>query len=552
MAGLRETPIDWTVVSPLAKGSDRIVAHAVLDQPSSRLRVVTPFPVDTYRQDFHAGSDRQEFEDLLSNAETTTELHCSTEAEELDWSNPLQRSQGYFDVGRYVVDASEILIAIWDGNYATGFGGTGDIVRYAISAGRRVIWIDSNEPNRPACMLVPDATSSEPFVGARVNRVPDYAKDLSIGYHRLAAYNRDPLISQAAIDEATAQETSHLRQQALQAGLPQDAVTSVERTLLPLYTRADVLAVAYQRLYMFGAKALFRLSAFAVTIAVLQLLFFPGALWIIVFEVFAMLAAVLLLRVSQIEAWQEKWLNDRHMAEWLRTASYTAMLGVHHKTETTPIKLSFYDGPEQWFVETFRDLVADVKEAIPPIEFAALQKYLVDQWITQQAAWHRQNAERKKRIAHFYHRLGIGCFCLTFVMASLHLFSVGHRDHGTHQVHQQKSVDSNEHAHDDSATGDAQRDNRLGDMSVWISFFAVILPAWGASIHAIASLLDYDRVAEHSERMAQNLERLAERCRRPYSREALAAEIHHAEAIMAVEVHEWAVSLKFRELVLPS
>ncbi len=524
-AATAKTKLDWTVISPLAKGADRIVARAVMAKAGAKLRVVTPLPLDEYRKDFSDDTDRQEFEELLQLDEAPTELHNEQDEGEIDWSNHQHRNQAYDDVGRHVVGSCELLIAIWDGKVVAGLGGTGDIVRYAVSRGRCVLWIDAVDPHRTACLIVPDEKSKQPFPGAAVAPLPLLPKQLSLGFHRLAAYNRDPIISEPELQQATDREVEQLRKQASEAGLPQESLKSIEQYLLPLYTRADLMAAAYQRLYLFGAKALFRLSALAVSIAVLQLLFFPAANWLIAFEVLAMLAAVTLLRVSRVEAWHEKWLNDRHLAEWVRSAAFTAFLGQQHAGKCKATNLPFYESPDQWFVDAFRDMVARVRADMPTVDLKALKQHLVVQWIAGQATWHAGNAVRKQNSAHSYHRTGVACFCMTLVMATLHMFGVGHGD-GEH--------------------------NRLGDVSLWISFFAVILPAWGASIHAIASLLEYDRIAVRSKRMADVLGRIAERAGRADTLDALAAEICMAEEIMAAENHEWVVSLKFRDLVLPA
>jgi hypothetical protein len=559
VAAAPQTELDWTVISPLAKGADRIVARAVMTKAGANLHAVTALPLDEYRKDFRESEDRKEFEELLQLDQTPTELHNEQDASEIDWSNELHRSQAYYNVGLYVVGACELLIAIWDGKMAAGFGGTGDVVRYAIKRGKSVIWIDANEPHRPACLLVPDAESKAPFAGAKVASLPSLPKQLSLGCHRLSAYNRDPLISEADLKQATDREIAQLREQASQAGLPRESLKSIEQNLLPLYARADLMAAAYQRLYLFGAKALFRLSAFAVSIAVLQLLFFPLANWLIAFEVLAMLAAVLLLRVSRVEVWHEKWLNDRHLAEWLRTVTFTALLGDHHRGSSTATKFPFYEGPDQWFVDAFQGLVARVKSETPAIEFKALKHHLVEEWIAGQAAWHARNAHRKHKSAHLYHWAGVACFCVTLVMATLHMFGFGHDDHDDHDAtiaqHDHEDVDPHADGHEDDSETRADpvtEYNRLGDLSLWISFLAVALPAWGASIHAIASLLEHARIAERSKRMAEVLERIAERARRTTTIETLAKEICIAEELMAAENHEWVVSLKFRELVLPA
>jgi len=48
---------------------------------------------------------------------------------------------GYLDVGRYVVDESNILLALWDGTFNGKIGGTGDVVNYSKSLGHEVVHI---------------------------------------------------------------------------------------------------------------------------------------------------------------------------------------------------------------------------------------------------------------------------------------------------------------------------------------------------------------------------------------------------------------------------
>jgi len=42
-------PLQWVVVSPLAKGADRIVAQSMFDRNSAKLEVITPLPLDEHR-----------------------------------------------------------------------------------------------------------------------------------------------------------------------------------------------------------------------------------------------------------------------------------------------------------------------------------------------------------------------------------------------------------------------------------------------------------------------------------------------------------------------
>jgi hypothetical protein len=160
----QNTPIQWVVVSPLAKGADRIVARAVLKQPQEigrpRLQVVTPFAIDDYRRDFVDPTDRAEFEELLQLDSAPTilpheyGLAQASDSPEQRAHKQEVRNEGYLAVGQWVVDACEILIVIWNGQPAAGKGGTADIVEYAVQQGRTIFWIDSNHPEQQARRIV--------------------------------------------------------------------------------------------------------------------------------------------------------------------------------------------------------------------------------------------------------------------------------------------------------------------------------------------------------------------------------------------------------------
>lgn len=130
---------DLGVVSPLAEGADRWVAQEALAQ-GRRLRCVLPFAVADYREDFAEVASKGEFDALLSSAEDVRELSA-------DPSTSAGRTAGYVTVGRAVVEASDVLIAIWDGQPANGPGGTADVVDIALAQRVPTIWITSMAPH---------------------------------------------------------------------------------------------------------------------------------------------------------------------------------------------------------------------------------------------------------------------------------------------------------------------------------------------------------------------------------------------------------------------
>ena len=112
---LRQTPHVFVVLSPLAEGADRLVAEEVLAWPvlaggsPARLEVVLPLPEEEYLQDFDPQESKDAFHALLAHAHSVQTLPPAP-----------SRTAAYEQVGRYVVDHCQVLIALWDGRPATG------------------------------------------------------------------------------------------------------------------------------------------------------------------------------------------------------------------------------------------------------------------------------------------------------------------------------------------------------------------------------------------------------------------------------------------------
>lgn len=123
-------PGPWTVVSALAEGADRFVAHRLLARPGSTLVAVLPLPVAEYVADFDSEPSRQEFDDLLARAREVVVVAAQAD-----------RDRAYEEAGLAALDRSDVLIAVWDGQGAQGRGGTGGIVATARSRGLPVAWV---------------------------------------------------------------------------------------------------------------------------------------------------------------------------------------------------------------------------------------------------------------------------------------------------------------------------------------------------------------------------------------------------------------------------
>lgn len=119
---------DLVGISSLAAGADQIFAKAILQRGGTLYAII---PCKNYEATFSDSAERARFSDLLAKA---------SRVEILDHEGPSE--DAFFDAGRHVVEKSDLLIAVWDGRPAQGFGGTADVVHYARGHGRavEVIW----------------------------------------------------------------------------------------------------------------------------------------------------------------------------------------------------------------------------------------------------------------------------------------------------------------------------------------------------------------------------------------------------------------------------
>jgi hypothetical protein len=115
-------------ISSLAAGGDQVFASIVLER-GGRLEVV--LPCIGYETTFSRPEDLRQFHALLERAATVETLSFDAPSDE-----------AYLAAGCRVVDLSELLLAIWDGQAAKGKGGTADIVEYARRRGTRleIVW----------------------------------------------------------------------------------------------------------------------------------------------------------------------------------------------------------------------------------------------------------------------------------------------------------------------------------------------------------------------------------------------------------------------------
>ena len=139
--GIRSGPrqiAKLVAISPIAEGSDRLFAEAALSL-GFEVDALLPMPGKDYETTFSDTHQLAVYRNLLSRSASITELPGTLD----------ESTAAYEAVGQTIADRSQILIAVWDGKPAAGRGGTPEIIAYAISIGRPVIWIDAARHRSP-------------------------------------------------------------------------------------------------------------------------------------------------------------------------------------------------------------------------------------------------------------------------------------------------------------------------------------------------------------------------------------------------------------------
>lgn len=114
-------------LSGLAAGADTIFAETALalDIPLEACLACAEIAAN-----FAPGPERERFFELVARSRRVHRLPF------------IKRSNtAYMALGHWLVDSSDLLIAVWNGLPAVAFGGTGDVVACALKRGRPVIHV---------------------------------------------------------------------------------------------------------------------------------------------------------------------------------------------------------------------------------------------------------------------------------------------------------------------------------------------------------------------------------------------------------------------------
>jgi len=232
------------LLSGLAEGADRIAVRAAVGLEIPYVAVL-PMAPEFYRDDFNSAQSNTEFEEMLQNAARVIEIPCSAR---LGLSHGATRDHQYDCLGKFLVSASQIMIAVWDQVRTSKPGGTSEVVALKLAEGRqngrRGFAGPGSSGMGPVHILLArrQSTGSEVPTGPKHEiRYPDgtSADDFEASYRLIDQYNADV---RAAGNLTREVATSR---QNICGGQETSGLTPAMEWTATVYSWADTLAIHY-------------------------------------------------------------------------------------------------------------------------------------------------------------------------------------------------------------------------------------------------------------------------------------------------------------------
>jgi len=404
--------LDLQLITPLAEGSDRLVADVALESGID-LIVPLPMPQADYERDFSSPSAVDAFRNSIKKARV---IYLRTLQEDPgDSLGPEERTRQYAQMGIFISNHSQVLLALWDGKQSTEVGGTASVVNYHLTAVMPGFSEAEQSPNLLAdnendlvyqIVCSRDRPNGQPredlsplqtiWSTARFGLESSESMPLEyeIMWHRLEDYGRDRAKYATAIDE----EGVDLLETAPDHELPIGT-----RVISEQHRIADWLAIHFQKRISLGLIAVHSL---AVLIGLIFIMYseFDGFDFLVNIFLLAFLAGFILYKIGERRQWHRKHLDYRALAEGLRVQFYWSLAGVIDVQSAEFAYDNFLQKQDVdlgWIRHVMRNVsLSRSRNQVPPEEWV---DWVIEQWVgdetgrTGQLSYYRSKQLEKAR-----------------------------------------------------------------------------------------------------------------------------------------------------------
>src|SRR5262245_27152373 len=416
LAGLKarfpNTPI--LLLSSLAEGADRLGARVAL-RLGLGLIAVLPLPREEYERDFTTAASRTEFADLLARSQDWFVVPALPSAE---------REYAYARAAAYIVQRSQVAIALWDGGPPGGAAGTAVFVRFALEGvpegyGEPRSPLDTAERRPVAQVVTPrpghprpagDALAVRWLYPAGYGSEAAARKAFAEIWMRVEEFNRDiartaPASAAAGGDVLASEDAAQLSPRL--------------RSTLGCYSLADALSIHFQTLTRRTLAWLLVLAFVAAAALQGEPLARAMALSLNGLYVGALGAAYAIWLSSKRARYQTKYLDYRALAEGLRVQIFWRIAGLTDGAADHYLRKQRSD--LDWIRRAMRAFDvgpgwnAEVSEA--PWKPAARLGLVLERWVKPQNAYFARSAERNDSRYRKIQRCGYGFYAVALVLA---------------------------------------------------------------------------------------------------------------------------------------
>lgn len=325
------------LLTPLAEGGDQLAARVAL-RLGLPIVAVLPMEQSEYEKDFADAGSLAEFRSLLGQAEQVIWLPPAPGNGEPPFTAAARDIQ-YAQLGVFVSNHCQVLLALWDGKPGSKLGGTGQVVNFHLTAVMPGFEADSS----PASLLAEnendlvyhivcsrDRADGEPAAGLKAGQAAWFSSradgartaklpaEYQILLERLQRFVRD----WREKEEVIARNSCGLLESA--PGLPAPSGSVLTDRLFQV---ADGLAVHYQQRVHRGLRAV-HLLAVLMGLEFILYAEFDGPAYMVLLFLALFLAGVIVHMVGEKHEWHRKYLDYRALAEGLRVQLYWNLAGV--------------------------------------------------------------------------------------------------------------------------------------------------------------------------------------------------------------------------------
>jgi len=383
-------PPTLRLVSALADGADTLAAEEAL-AAGWRLDACLPFLPDEYAGDFADGCDRDSYHALLARASATFVL-------------PGDRSDAeaaYEAAGKVLLDQVDVLLAVWDGDVGRGRGGTARVVAEAIARHIPVIHIDVVRASAP--ILFWSGLIDVELEQASIDNVPRAEASIALAPviaalcvppnnpvdHRMLTrfFKERSRASMPALPYPLLLALVGVRQFQLSDLRPASAEScaaplaeqlkpvthsgiygqALMHKLIMRYGVADAAAAYFAQVFRSGFVANFGLAAIAVLLALSGPLIAAYKLPLIITELAVIFLIFSNTRAGTRAGWHECWMDDRHLAEQLRSLTMSSALGNLNLRASASIDAGALPGWVHWLARASWGCRTNQLEKLLPI-----------------------------------------------------------------------------------------------------------------------------------------------------------------------------------------